>query len=113
MKKEIFMEFINVVMVFIGLVAIFAGAYEYTKKTVVGRNVRASTPEQIRRFSVYDAFTYIGEGVLVILLAFSDYIPFMNSEVASITVTVLIGVLLVFNYVMAKKLLNSFPKDGK
>lgn len=105
------MEFVNVVMVFIGLVAIFVGTFEYMKKTVVGRNVRASKPEQIRNFSVVDAFTYIGEGVLVILLAFSDYIPFLAGEASRTVLVVLLLALVVFNYIMAKKMLDGFPKE--
>ena len=104
------MDFFNVIMVFLGIVAIFAGAYEWAKKTVVCRNVRASTPEQIRKFSPIDGFTYIGEGILVILLAFENYLPFMKTRAAEYIVCALIVALAVYNYIMAKKLLNNFKE---
>ena len=41
------MDFINVLMVFVGIVAVFAGIYELAKRTVIGRNVKASTPDSV------------------------------------------------------------------
>lgn len=102
------MEFISVLMVFIGLIAVFAGTYELTKKTVVGRNVRASKPEQIRKFSEIDGATYLGEGVLVIVLAFSDYLPFVSTVPGKTVIVVLIVTLVIFNYIMARKTLDNF-----
>ena len=100
------MDFINVLMVFVGIVAVFAGIYELAKRTVIGRNVKASTPEQIKKFSVADGIFYILEGISVILMAFEDHLPFVNSN----AIAILIAALLVADMIAARKLLNNFSE---
>lgn len=93
-------------MVLVGIVSILVGAYELIKKTVVARNVAASTPEEIRKFSTIDGITYLVEGVLVILLAFSDQLPFMQNAFAPMLCLVMIITVVVINYIMARKILS-------
>ncbi len=100
------MDTIGVIMVLVGIIAILVGAYELMKKTVVGRNVSASTPEEIRKFSTIDGITYLVEGVLVILLAFSDQLPFMQNAFAPTLCFAMIVTVVVINFVMARKILS-------
>ncbi|MCQ2401083.1 MAG: hypothetical protein MJ059_04065 [Lachnospiraceae bacterium] len=107
------MELVQLLMVFIGIVAVCMGMYEIAKKTVAGRNTAASTQEQIRRFSTIDGTTYIIEGSVVILMAFSDYIPFMGTTAGLYTGLGILIACVVYNFIMAKKILNNFPdEDG-
>lgn len=109
------MDLINLLMVFIGIVAVCMGMYEIARKTVAGRNTSASTADQIRKFSRVDGTTYIIEGTVVILMAFSDYIPFMGTTAGLYTAAGTLIACVIFNFIMAKKLLNNFHdnEDGK
>lgn len=93
-------------MVLFGIVSVCVGVYELVKKTVVGRNVSASTPEEIKKFSKVDATTYLVEGVLVICLGFDKYLPFMNNSIAPIVIFIAIVIMVIYNYRMAKKMLS-------
>ena len=104
------MDFINLLMVFVGIIAVCTGMYEIAKKTVAGRNTAASTQEQIRKFSTIDGTTYIIEGTVVILMAFSDYIPFLGTTAGLYTAAGILVACVIYNFVMAKKLLNNFPE---
>ena len=100
------MDTIGVIMVLVGIIAILVGAYELMKKTVVGRNVSASTPEEIRKFSTFDGITYLVEGILVILLAFDEQLPFMQNSVAPLLCLMMIITVVIINFIMAKKILS-------
>ena len=107
------MDFINLLMVFIGIIAVCTGMYEIAKKTVAGRNTAASTQEQIRKFSTIDGTTYIIEGTVVILMAFSDYIPFLGTAAGLYTAAGTLVACVIFNFVMAKRILNNFTKEDE
>lgn len=100
------MDTINLIMVLFGIIAVMTGGYELLKKTVVGRNVAASKPEEIAKFSKIDGITYLVEGVCAILLGFSDQIPFMQNGVVKILAVVLIVAAIIMNFVMARKMLS-------
>ena len=97
---------VELVMILVGVIAVIMGVYELSMKKVVGRNVTASKPEEIVKFSRIDGVTYLIEGTLCILLGFSDYIPFMNGSIMPLVVLIAIIALVIFNYVMAKKILS-------
>lgn len=107
------MDIYGLVLVFLGIVAFCMGSYELAKKTVVGRSTSASTPEQIRRFSKVDGCCYLAEGGLAILLAFSEQIPFLAADGAKLVLVLLFVAVMIYNFVMARKLLNNFPKEEK
>ena len=107
------MDIYGLVLVFLGTVAVCMGAYEIAKKTVVGRNTSASTSEQIRSFAVVDGVCYIAEGTVAILLAFAQQLPLLSGDVPKTVLVVLLAGIMIYNFVMAKKLLNNFPKEEK
>lgn len=106
------MDIIGVVLVFLGIIAFCLGAYELIKKTVVGRNTAASTEEQKRAFAPVDGCCYLGEGIIAILLAFSNQLFADNKTVLIVLALIFIG-LMVFNFIMARKILGDLPKPEK
>ena len=106
------MDIIGLVLVFLGIIAFCLGAYELIKKTVVGRNTSASTEEQKRAFAPVDGCCYLGEGIIAILLAFSKQL-FGDNRVILITLAVIFVGLMVFNFIMARKMLGDAPKQEK
>jgi len=106
------MDLIGLVLVFLGIIAFGVGAYELIKKTVVGRNTSASTEEQKREFSKYDGCCYIGEGIIALLLAFSNQL-FGDNKVVLILLALLFIGLMVFNFIMAKKIMGGRPSDSQ
>lgn len=107
------MDLIQLLMVFVGIIAVCMGMYEIAEKTVAGRNTSASTQEQIRRFSLIDGTTYMIEGTVVIFMAFSDYIPFMGTTLGLYTGAGILVACVIFNFVMARRILNNFPDEKK
>jgi len=107
------MDISGLVLVFLGIIALGMGSYELYKKTVVGRNTSASTPEQIRKFSTVDGVCYLIEAGAAILLAFSEQIPFLKSGVAKLGLAVLLVVTMIVNYILARKMLGNFPEEKK
>jgi len=102
------MELIGLVLVFLGIIAFGVGAYELIKKTVVGRNTAASTEEQKRAFSKVDGCCYIGEGIIALLLAFSNQLFGDNQIVLILLAVIFIGIM-VFNFIMARKMMGDTP----
>jgi len=107
------MDIYGLVLVFLGIIALCMGTYELYKKTVVGRNTSASTPEQIRRFSKVDGICYLVEAAVALLLAFSGQIPFLASDGAKLALAVIFLGTMIVNFVLAKKMLNNFPDEKK
>lgn len=105
------MDLIGLILVFFGVVALCMGVYELAKQTIVGRNTSASTPEQIRKFSKIDGICYIIEGLAAILLAFSDYIPFLAGK-GTLALGAIVVITMIVNFILARKYLNNFPAEA-
>jgi len=108
------MDIYGLVLVALGLIALGMGVYELYKKTVVGRNISASTPEQVREFSRIDGICYLVEALVAFLLAFSEQIPFLaGSDYAKFALAVIFVCTMVANFILARKMLNNFPDEKK
>lgn len=107
------MDTYGLILVLLGIIAFCMGCYELYKKTVVGRNTSASTPEQIRKFSTVDGVCYLIEATVAFLLAFSEQIPFLKADGPKLALAVVFVITMIVNFVLARKMLANFPEEKK
>ena len=91
----------------IGAVAIVIGIYEIITKRLVGRKLEDVPKERQLKFLPFDVATYIGCGILMMLLGLNAYLPFMNNGIIIMVVIVLSIAIVGMNAYFGNKILGT------